>query len=365
MNKAINRTKVIVGMSGGVDSSVSALLLQQAGYQVEGLFMKNWDDDDSHTYCHASEDAADARTVCDKLNIPLHVKNFANDYWDNVFSYFLDEYQQGRTPNPDIICNQEIKFKAFLNYALTIDADFIATGHYATLVKSTNKPVLLCKGADKNKDQSYFLYRLNQHQLKHALFPLAHYEKPHVRKMAKEAGFINHNKKDSTGICFIGERKFNEFLSRYLVAEPGPIRSAEGKYLGNHNGLIYYTIGQRKGIGIGGQQEGSGEAWFVAKKALNDNTLIVVQGQDHELLYRQSLQCQQVHWINDVTPTFPLACTAKTRYRQKDQACTITIHDQNASLLTVTFEQPQRAITPGQSIVFYQNDTCLGGAIIQ
>ncbi len=364
MNKAPNKIKVIVGMSGGVDSSVSALLLQQAGFHVEGLFMKNWDDDDSDAYCHATEDAADARTICDKLKIPLHIKNFAKEYWDNVFEYFLAEYQQGRTPNPDIICNQEIKFKAFLNYALTIDADFIATGHYATIVKTTNQPVSLHKARDQNKDQSYFLYRLNQHQLKHALFPLAQYEKPKVRKIAQEAGFINHNKKDSTGICFIGERKFNQFLSQYLAAKPGPILNAEGKYLGKHNGLIYYTIGQRKGIGIGGQTEGSGEAWFVAKKNLSNNTLIVVQGQHHDLLYKKELQCQQVNWISETAPIFPLKCMAKTRYRQDDQACLIMPCEEDNSSLLVHFDTPQRAITAGQSIVFYQHDICLGGGII-
>ena len=280
-----------------------------------------------------------------------------------MFEYFLSEYKANRTPNPDILCNQEIKFKAFLEYALKIGADVIATGHYAGINQTSDSLYSLYKGMDENKDQSYFLHRLNQYQLKHSLFPLADYAKPKIRQIALEQGFITHNKKDSTGICFIGEKRFNEFLSQYLIAVPGEIKTPEGKIVGKHNGLMYYTIGQRKGIGIGGQADNEGGAWYVADKRAADNTLIVVQGHDHPLLFKSSLECNQLHWISGSAPTFPLNCKAKTRYRQVDQACTVLL-DATTNQVHVDFEQPQRAITPGQSVVFYRDNICLGGGVI-
>ncbi len=354
--------KVIVGMSGGVDSSVSALLLQQQGYHVEGLFMKNWEEDDSEEYCSATEDVADAQGVCDHLGIKLHRVNFAAEYWDRVFEYFLAEYKAGRTPNPDILCNKEVKFRAFLDYAQMLGANCIATGHYAR-IHQHGDAYQLRKGLDNNKDQSYFLYTLGQQQLKHSLFPVGELEKPQVRALAAEHGFDNHNKKDSTGICFIGERKFKDFLQRYLPAQPGPIKTPEGNTLGQHQGLMYYTLGQRKGIGIGGQHDAAEDAWYVLQKDLSDNTLIVGQGHAHPLLLREALTCQQLHWVDDIAPHMPLQCVAKTRYRQPDQACEISHIDDDC--YHVQFKQAQRAITPGQSVVFYDGEVCLGGGVIQ
>ena len=352
--------KIIVGLSGGVDSAVAALLLQQQGYAVEALFMKNWDDDDDTDYCPAEEDLKDARSVASQLDIPLHTVSFSAEYWDRVFAHFLAEYKAGRTPNPDILCNQEIKFKAFLNYALSLGADRIATGHYAR-IKQKNNEYNLLTGIDENKDQSYFLYRLNQNALRHSLFPLGEITKGKVRSIAEKAGFVNYAKKDSTGICFIGERKFNDFLSRFLTANPGNIQSLDGEIIGRHQGLMFHTIGQRQGLGIGGIQSSSGEAWYVADKNLQTNTLMVVQGGQHPALYKQSLQANDVHWIG--TPaTLPLHCSARVRYRQSRQDCFVEAGDNYH--LKVAFTQPQRAITPGQAIVFYEDEICLGGGTI-
>jgi len=349
----------MVGLSGGVDSSVSALLLLEQGYAVEGLFMKNWEEDDDEAYCSAAQDLHDAQQVCDKLGIPCHSINFAAEYWDHVFEHFLTEYQAGRTPNPDILCNKEIKFKAFLQYAQKQGYDGIAMGHYVRNRQIADHCALL-KGVDPNKDQSYFLYTLNQTQLKNSLFPIGHLTKPEVRAIAAKAGFNNANKKDSTGICFIGERKFKDFLSRYLPAKPGLIKTTTGKILGTHEGLMYYTLGQRQGLKIGGTKNMPELPWYVAAKDLTHNELIVVQQHDHPLLLKKTLRCNQLHWINLPPPA--LTAAAKVRYRTKDAPCTLVPIDD--SHYEVVFEQPQWAVTPGQSIVFYQDEICLGGGII-
>lgn len=353
--------KIAIGLSGGVDSSVSAYLLKEQGFEVVGIFMKNWEEDDTEEYCSAAQDRLDAEAVADKLNIPFHSINFASEYWDHVFEHFLKEYQAGRTPNPDILCNKEIKFKAFLNYAKKLGADKIATGHYARVEERDGLTHML-KGVDPNKDQTYFLYTLQQAQLSHAVFPVGGLLKPEVRKIAAECGFHNATKKDSTGICFIGERKFKDFLSRYLPAQPGNIVTDSGKIIGEHTGLMYYTIGQRQGIGIGGQKAGTGNAWYVAEKNLNTNELIVVQGQDHPLLFKPSLKATQLDWTLGAPPKQGSELLAKIRYRQADQACTIQILAKN--LIEVFFHNPQRAVTPGQSIVFYDGEECLGGGVI-
>ena len=356
------KTRVIVGMSGGVDSSVAAYLLKEAGYEVEGLFMKNWEEDDTDSYCAASVDVEDAAKVCEKLNIPFHRVNFAAEYWDHVFEYFLKEYQAGRTPNPDILCNKEIKFKAFLAYAKHLGATYIATGHYAQIQHNPDGSVSLLKGLDASKDQSYFLHALNQYQLQHALFPIGALQKSSVRKIAKEQGFDNYQKKDSTGICFIGEKKFKTFLKEYLPAQPGDMLTPEGAFMGKHDGLMYYTIGQRKGLGIGGTSAFEELPWYVLSKNLEKNELIIGQGDHHPMLYAQGLLCESIHWIGEEPPTFPFTCTAKIRYRQQNQPCCITKTENN--LYHVTFQEKQRAITPGQSIVFYASDECLGGGVI-
>lgn len=363
-NKAFansGKTRVIVGMSGGVDSSVAALLLLQQGYEVQGLFMKNWEEDDTSSYCSATEDRNDAQAVCERLQIPLHTINFAAEYWDNVFEHFLTEYQAGRTPNPDILCNKEIKFKVFLDYAKHLGAEFIATGHYARRLVDDHT-YYLAKGLDTNKDQSYFLYTLNQQQLAASLFPVGELTKPEVRKLAAAAGFSNHAKRDSTGICFIGERKFKAFLQEYLPAQPGDIETPTGETIGRHDGLMYYTLGQRQGLGIGGRKGASEQPWYVLDKDLTRNVLIVGQGQDHPLLYSASLVCHQLHWVSGIVPQLPINCTAKIRYRQHEQACTLSYLDEEN--LQVNFLQPQWAATPGQSIVFYQDNICLGGGVI-
>lgn len=361
-NSSNSATKVIVGMSGGVDSSVAALLLMEQGYQVEGLFMKNWEEDDGTEYCTAKEDLADAQAVCDKLGIKLHSANFAAEYWDNVFEHFLTEYRAGRTPNPDILCNREIKFKAFLEYAQLLGADFIATGHYCRKGSQKGKATLL-KGLDGNKDQSYFLHAITSEQIAKSLFPVGELEKPAVRELAEKHQLITHDKKDSTGICFIGERRFNDFLKRYLPAQPGEIQNELDQVMGEHNGLMYHTIGQRQGLGIGGVKGGSEEPWYVADKDLDNNILRVVQGKNHPDLFKSQLEVSEIHWISGEAPTLPLSCLAKTRYRQPDQSCTISAG--NTGGFIVSFEQPQRAITPGQSVVFYIDDECLGGGIIE
>lgn len=355
--------KVIVGMSGGVDSSVSAYLLQQQGYQVEGLFMKNWEEDDNDEYCAAAEDLKDAQAVADKLGIELHTINFAAEYWDNVFEYFLEEYKAGRTPNPDIMCNKEIKFKAFLEFAAEdLGADYIATGHYVRRREVDGKWQML-RGLDNNKDQSYFLYTLGEEHVAKTLFPVGDIEKPLVRKIAEEQGLITHDKKDSTGICFIGERKFKDFLARYLPAQPGIIETAEGEEIGQHEGLMYHTLGQRKGLHIGGLAEYGDEPWYVVDKDVARNVLIVGQGADHPRLYSNGLIAKQLHWVDRKNLTQPMRAVVKTRYRQADIPCTITPTGDDT--IEVHFDEPQKAVTPGQSAVFYNEEVCLGGGIIE
>ncbi|HEY7885717.1 MAG TPA: tRNA 2-thiouridine(34) synthase MnmA [Cellvibrionaceae bacterium] len=352
---------VIVGMSGGVDSSVSALLLQQQGYRVEGLFMKNWDEDDGTEYCTARADLADAQKVCDSLGITLHTANFAADYWDNVFEHFLAEYQAGRTPNPDILCNREIKFKVFLDYARILGGDLIATGHYVQRQDSDAHTYLL-RGRDNNKDQSYFLHAVGEAEFAQTLFPVGGLEKPEVRRIAETHNLVTHSKKDSTGICFIGERRFKDFLEQYLPAQPGNIETPEGAIIGTHSGAFYYTIGQRQGLGIGGVKNASEEPWFVVAKDIARNVVVAAQGTDNPLLYTNYLTASCPTWINGV-PDIQQAITAKTRYRQQDQACELNL--QADGKLEVLFTEPQRAVTPGQSVVFYAGDVCLGGAVIE
>ncbi|WP_392565102.1 tRNA 2-thiouridine(34) synthase MnmA [Utexia brackfieldae] len=355
--------KVIVGMSGGVDSSVSAYLLKQQGYQVTGLFMKNWEEDDNDEYCSASADLADAQAVCDKLGIELLTINFAAEYWDNVFEHFLSEYKAGRTPNPDILCNKEIKFKAFLDYAAEdLGADYIATGHYVRR-RDTDAGTELLRGIDNNKDQSYFLYTLSEAQISKSLFPVGELEKPQVRKIADELGLITAQKKDSTGICFIGERKFRDFLARYLPAQPGKIRTVDGKVIGEHQGLMYHTLGQRKGLGIGGLKDAPETPWYVVEKNLLTNELIVAQGANHPALFSTGLIAQQLDWVNRKPLIQTIRCSVKTRYRQQDIPCTVTpITDEK---IEVIFDEPISAVTPGQSAVFYHHEICLGGGIIE
>ena len=358
-----SQKKVIVGMSGGVDSSVSAYLLQQQGYQVTGLFMKNWEEDDDTEYCSAAADLADAQAVCDKLGIELLTINFATEYWDNVFEHFLEEYKAGRTPNPDILCNKEIKFKAFLEYAAEdLGADYIATGHYVRR-RDINGTTQLLRGLDSNKDQSYFLYTLSHDQVAQSLFPVGELEKPEVRRIAEQLGLITAKKKDSTGICFIGERKFRDFLARYLPAKPGPIMTVDGQEIGQHDGLMYHTLGQRKGLKIGGTREGSDEPWYVVDKDVENNILIVAQGHEHPRLMSAGLIAQQLDWVSREPLTQPMRCVVKTRYRQEDIPCTVTpLGDDKIS---VRFDNPVAAVTPGQSAVFYQDEVCLGGGVIE
>lgn len=351
-------SRVIVGMSGGVDSAVAASLLIEKGYDVEGLFMKNWEEESE--YCSAEQDYKDALQVCDSLGIPLRSVNFSKEYWDRVFQHFLDEYKNGRTPNPDILCNTEIKFKEFLQYAMDLGAEKIATGHYVRNQKLDGQ-VQLLKGLDGGKDQSYFLYGLNQYQISSAFFPIGELEKANVRHRAEKLGFNNFDKKDSVGICFIGERDFKEFLQQYIPAQPGNIVTSSGTTVGQHDGLMYYTLGQRKGLGIGGGHSESHGAWYVLDKDLTNNELIVGQGHDNSGLYQKCLTASQVHWISDEAPQKE-TLMAKIRYRAKDAPCKIT--DLNENEISVEFDEPRFAIAPGQSVVFYEGDVCLGGAVI-
>lgn len=354
---------VIIGMSGGVDSSVAAYLLREQGYHVEGLFMKNWEQDDRDDHCPAAQDLADAQAVCDQLGIRLHQVNFSKDYWQHVFTHFLNEYANARTPNPDVLCNKEIKFNAFFKHALTLGADYIATGHYAN-VKHVNDVGELYKAKDRNKDQTYFLHAVDRHALRKTLFPLGEVLKTDVRAMAQSLGLATHAKKDSTGICFIGEKKFKSFLNEFMLAQPGEIHDTQGTLLGQHDGLMFYTLGQRQGLGIGGQRHGDDSPWYVVGKNTTTNTLIVAQGNHHPMLYAQGLISGPLHLLVDPsTLSFPLTCYAKTRYRQTEQACMVSPGDNGKHY--VMFSSPQRAVTPGQYVVFYDRNQCLGGAVIE
>jgi tRNA-specific 2-thiouridylase len=354
-------SKVSVGLSGGVDSAVAALLLKQQGHAVTAVFMKNWDEDDDAGYCPAAADLADARKIAAQLDVELTTVSFSAEYWNRVFTHFLDEYAAGRTPSPDIVCNREIKFRAFLDHALAAGADYIATGHYARIARTP--AVRLLKGIDERKDQTYFLHTLTQEQLGRSLFPLGEFRKSEVRRLAREAGFPNHDKKDSTGICFIGERRFEEFLARYLQKNPGEIRTLDGTVIGEHSGLMFYTLGQRQGLGIGGRHGGSGEPWYVIDKDMAHNILVVGQGVNHPALFRRGLRASNLHWISGQAPCPPFVCTARIRHQQPVQACTlVSVTDQEG---IVQFAEAQRAITAGQSVVFYSGDECLGGGIIE
>lgn len=359
--------KVIVGMSGGVDSSVAALLLKKEGFGVEGLFMKNWEMDDKNGYCAAAKDLSDAQMVADKLDIKLHTVNFAKEYENRVFSYFLKEYASGRTPNPDVLCNREIKFDLFFNHALNLGADFIATGHYAT-IREHNNELQLFKAKDLNKDQTYFLNSIDKKVFKNTLFPVGSYLKPQIRKIAEEHALPTFAKKDSTGICFIGEKKFKQFLSEFLLATPGEIITTDGEVIGQHDGLMFYTLGQREGLGLGGQKGNSNqEPFYVVEKDIPNNKLIVAVGKNHPLLFSQGLMCSEIHWLTDNIPQMPATVHAKIRYRQDPQPCVISplLGLQGQNTHCVMFSSLQRAVTPGQYIVFYDNKRCLGGAQIE
>ncbi|WP_368652170.1 tRNA 2-thiouridine(34) synthase MnmA [Ornithinibacillus sp. 4-3] len=349
--------RVVVGMSGGVDSSVAALLLKEQGYDVVGIFMKNWDDTDENGVCTATEDFNDVVRVCNQLDIPYYAVNFEKQYWDKVFTYFLEEYKAGRTPNPDVMCNKEIKFKAFLDHALSLGADYLATGHYAQVRRVNGKTEML-RGKDNNKDQTYFLNQLSGETLNQVMFPLGHLDKKEVREIASKHGLATANKKDSTGICFIGERNFKQFLSEYLPAQPGEMRTMTNKKIGMHDGLMYYTIGQRQGLGIGG----SGEPWFVVGKNLQENILYVEQGFDNEFLYSDGIIATKINWVNPEDVKAEFTCTAKFRYRQQDSLVHVKILTDGRT--EVIFDQPERAITPGQAVVFYDGEICLGGGTI-
>lgn len=358
--------RIVVGMSGGVDSSVAAWLLKEQGYEVTGLFMKNWEDDDDSEFCSSRQDWLDAVSVADRLGIEIEAVNFATEYKERVFSEFLREYQAGRTPNPDVLCNSEIKFKAFLDYALQMGASGIATGHYARIGKNeastSGDEFLLLKALDRTKDQSYFLHRLNQQQLARTQFPLGNLLKTEVRQTAHRLGLANHAKKDSTGICFIGERPFREFLNRYLPTQPGPIKNLQGQVIGQHIGLSFYTLGQRQGLGIGGIKNSElGAPWYVVAKELQSNSLIVVQGMQHPALWRLRLRAEQASWIAGRPPQ-QLTLSAKIRYRQHDATC--KLNSQQDDSFDLKFRQRQWAITSGQSAVLYDGDICLGGGII-
>ncbi|PSL45095.1 tRNA (5-methylaminomethyl-2-thiouridylate)-methyltransferase [Salsuginibacillus halophilus] len=350
--------RVVVGMSGGVDSSVSAALLKEQGYEVIGIFMKNWDDTDEHGVCTATNDYDDVIQVCNQLDIPYYAVNFEKEYYDRVFKYFLNEYEAGRTPNPDVMCNKEIKFNAFLDHALSLGADYLATGHYARVERTEDGQVRMLRGVDDNKDQTYFLNQLTEEQLQHVMFPLGDMPKQEVREVAHARGLATAGKKDSTGICFIGERNFKEFLQSYLPAQPGEMQTPEGEVKGRHEGLMFYTFGQRQGLGIGG----AGEPWFVLDKDVANNVLIVGQGYHHEGMYSDGLYASGLNWITDA-PKTSFNCTAKFRYRQSDQA--VTVQPLEDGSYYVDFHDRQRAVTPGQAVVFYDGDVCLGGGTIE
>ncbi|BGE82257.1 tRNA-specific 2-thiouridylase MnmA [Staphylococcus petrasii] len=350
--------RVVVGMSGGVDSSVTAHVLKEQGYDVIGIFMKNWDDTDENGVCTATEDYNDVIAVCNQIGIPYYAVNFEQEYWDKVFTYFLDEYKKGRTPNPDVMCNKEIKFKAFLEHALKLGADYVATGHYARIRRHEDGHVEMLRGVDNNKDQTYFLNQLSQQQLSKVMFPIGDIEKKEVRRIAEEQDLATAKKKDSTGICFIGERNFKSFLSQYLPAQSGEMRTLDGKKMGMHSGLMYYTIGQRHGLGIGGD----GDPWFVVGKNLQDNVLYVEQGFHHDALYSDYLIASDFSFVNPVDLEEGFECTAKFRYRQKDTK--VFVQKESDNSIRVTFDEPVRAITPGQAVVFYDGEVCLGGATI-
>lgn len=349
-------------MSGGVDSSVAAWLLKKQGYEVEGLFMKNWEQDDTNDYCAAAQDLADAQAVCEQLGMKLHSVNFSEEYLQRVFHHFLDEYENGRTPNPDVLCNKEIKFNAFLNHALSLGADCIATGHYAR-VEIKDGVARLLKAKDREKDQTYFLHAIDPNALAKTLFPIGDFLKSQVRTMAKELELATHAKKDSTGICFIGEKRFKQFLNEYVLAKPGDIQDSMGEIIGRHDGLMFYTLGQRQGLGIGGMRGSDNDPWYVVDKDVKKNALIVAQGAHHPLLYVQGLICGPIHWLDESKNELPLTCHAKTRYRQSEQACVISPPSNKQHY--VMFSSPQRAVTPGQYIVFYNQNQCLGGATIE
>ena len=356
----VSDSLIMVGVSGGVDSSVAALLLKRQGRNVAGLFMKNWEDDGRLGECDADRDRLDALRVCAALDLPFHSRNFSGEYWDQVFTHFLAEYRAGRTPNPDVLCNREIKFRTFLDHARELGADKIATGHYARVDCLDGRHRLL-RGRDENKDQSYFLYTLGQQQLAATEFPVGELPKPQVRELAREAGLITHDKKDSTGICFIGERDFREFLSQYIPAQAGEIRTPQGTVLGTHQGTMYYTLGQRQGLGIGGRRDADGQPWYVVGKDVERRHLYVAQGNSNHWLDSRTLQATDASWTAGLPPADGLRCSAKTRYRQPDQACRLEFRGDG---LMVHFDAPQRAVTPGQSIVFYTGEECLGGAVI-
>lgn len=357
-----SKTRVVVGMSGGVDSSVAALLLKQQGYDVIGVFMKNWDDTTDSGVCTATEDYEDVARVADQIGIPYYSIDFEKEYWDRVFEYFLDEYRHNRTPNPDVMCNKEIKFKSFIDYAMKMNADYIAMGHYAQLDCDADGTVHLIRAADDNKDQTYFLNALSQDQLQKVMFPLGGLRKPEVRAIAAKAGLATATKRDSTGVCFIGERDFKKFLKEFLPAQPGEMRTPAGELKGQHDGLMYYTIGQRSGLGIGGSSDSS-EPWFVVGKDMSTNTLIVDQGFNNPLLYATSLEASNISFITGTAPAQEFHCTAKFRYRQADTGVTVKMNDDGTSA-TVIFDEPVRAITPGQAVVFYDGPECLGGGVI-
>lgn len=353
--------RIVVGISGGVDSSVATLLLQQAGHDITGVFMRNWADDDSGQ-CRAEDDRRDAVAVCGQLGIPIRFRDFSGEYWREVFQHFLDEYAAGRTPNPDVACNREIKFKHFLDAARELGADAIATGHYARVARAADGRFQLLRACDRNKDQSYFLHQLGQEQLAVTRFPLGELHKGEVRRLAAEHGLGTATKRDSTGICFIGERNFREFLSHYLPSRPGDIRSVDGQRLGEHPGVCYFTLGQREGLNIGGVRGRAQAPWFVVSKDVAGNILYVDQGHDSPWLLSHSLRTEAAHWIAGEPPARRFACTAQTRYRQPDQACEVEVREDGT--LTVRFTEPQRAVTPGQSLVLHAGDNCLGGTVI-